>query len=1263
MGTLAEYLKEAPNKGLPTEEQVAPTVSPTPLPIKPIQGKTLAEKFGPAPVKQEVKANTLQDKYGDFIPKGVETKESVLASPKDMAAIRKMMVASKDTYYQTASDDETYDAFMSHMRWLNSNETYTAKEAIDVYAADNETRVAYGEAYKVYDRVSSIFTNGGDLGDKAGAIKDYGQAILTSPSTYAGFIVGKMVGRAGSKVAIKGIQELTIAAAETAAKEIAKKGGTKALQETAKREVVNAAVKVSTKRAVIAAAGVEGLLANFQDQLYQDVMMDTGAQEEYSYMQNAISTVLGGSGAVTSMLGHKTFKGATGLSDAGKKIEAGKVERAKGATKRVVADLRKSIKKVNTDWAKLVKDGRGLDDNQPLRDAVVKWFTDYKTEDGFAAILQKNGVAIKGTDDKTFSKSLTDFAMGLDAEARDEINEVFEPLGITFGQVVTKFAAIVNEAGYQNQSVSSMAKFFKNYQNVTIANRSAAQGVAEAIANPPRPVRPTMGTPPVAPGFTRLWRGVDGKDNGHISGSSMTGGWFTTKREKAEKYAAGGGRLTYLDLPEKDKSVWIKFSNGHGGPDEWVTDNAAIQKQAKPYEEGWVPTELEGTPNIRPDLDDADEVVEKVDKETLGYLMSTWKRLVVSHPATTVANVKGFGIAMAARTASEAVQMSALYGAAGVKALMGSSTAGKTLGQANALFKNMSYMTRMAVDPFTTVEAFHAMLEQAPKKHQKRVAKQFFQGVDNKGAASFGLNPEGFAVKNTEKLIKWAQDLSFVNAQDVMTKSFSGMKELDKQTRLKFGVGIDDILNTGRSHEITDDMWSHAIKALEEDTFSKDFRGTKGWFGMGRLADISQQISSIPGIGFFYPFGQFVNSVIDFGIRYSPLALAGIASKVMKKQIDVDLGEKISQMIVGTTMIGTLAHREAGKEKDGLQWNEERDASGGVYKVDNLFPWGLYNLAGRIALGWDRGEGVNKDLMTAAAQQLSFPAALGDIGSPQVIRDMVDYATSPTTTDDDKNAFWDLMGYSANFIAPIAAGFTRPLDPLNKFVGAYSDANGITSNVTIDKKLSPGIDGTIQSFSRYTNTLFNYLLGEPDEEGKLLYGKPKHSATQKGEIRSGNDGAGIFGAQYAQRRTPIDKLLGMVNKAPFKADSFTSGDPEYDDWMNQNVNPILEREATRLLNNDMFKGMTMAAKIAAVDDMLTAARNEVLATLETNGSKDNILLNERRKLLVLPKNDRNAAKEELGITTPDHKLNMTQIRIIQTKIKMNEKMRTKGLGF
>jgi len=1057
------------------------------------------------------------------------TKEDVLATPEDMSALRDMMVASKDTYYQTAPDEEVYDDFMSHMRWMNTNEVYTAKEAIDVYAADDKTKAAYGKAYEVYDKVGSIFANGGDAGDKAGAMGDYAKAIFFAPSTWAGFLVGRAASSIATKSSVQAIKESVV----VAGKEAAKKGASKTAQRQVKREVALAAVKVNAKIATASALAIEAPLAFAQDALYQDVMMETGAQEEFSYMQSAMSTILGGAGAATSWLSASTFKGATGLADADVKIKAGLKERAKKSRKRVAEDVKAAIKAVNTDWIKLVEEGRGLQENQALRDAVVNWFTDYKTDNGFISILQRNGAELNVETAGGFAKSLASFARGLDDDMRAGINEAFRPLGITFDQVVNTFASTVNEAGYQNQALSSASKFWDNYKGITVSNRKAAEGVVASAA-----------------------------------------------------------------------------------------DDVEVLPQ---------------------------------DAQTLGYIQSVWKRMLVSHPGTTTLNVKGWLFSMSGRTLAEAVQMSALYGAGGVKALMGSTTANVTLGQASALMKNMAYMTKMAVDPFTTVEGFYKLLENAPKKIQREVAQQFFQGVDNRGAAAFGLNEKSFAVRNTERLTEMAQRISFVNAQDVLTKSFSGIKELDKQSRLAHGIGIDDLLNDGRAHEITDEMWQKAVNALQEDTFSVDFRGSKS--PLGKLARISQEVSTIPGIGFFYPFGQFVNSIMAFSVRYSPIGFIPLAGKLKKaglKSFDMDMGTRTAQAIVGTTAIAMAAHREREKQAQGLQWNEERDETGSVYKVDNMFPWGLYNLAGRIWNHWSDGEGMNKDLMVAAAQQLSFPAAIAEAGNPQPIGDLVKYMTDETNPEDDRNAFFDLIGYAVESVSGIAAGFTRPLDPINKIVGELEDVQGRTSNVSIDRKQAEGVDVTIQNLTRYTNTLFNFLLGEEQEDGRLLYGEPKYSATQKGPVRNANTGASVFGAQYVQRRTPIDILLGMVDKAPFKADSFTSGNPEYDSFMNQSVNPILERRAVDMLNNPRFKALSLGQKIARVEEMLAAAREEVLDALEggTVGGTNEVLLRERMKLLTKSRPDIISAKKELGITTPNNKLNLTQINLINQHLKV-----------
>ena len=1096
----------------------------------------------PLPVTQVSKTEEgLDDPFAVFATPAdtSTTKEGVLSNTEDMAALRKMMVASKDTYYNTASDEEVYDDFMSHMRWMNTNEVFTAKEAYDVMSADDETKAAYGAAYKVYDKVDSIFSNGGDFGDKAGAVFDYGAAIVTSPSTWAGFLVGRIAGRALSKVAIETLKTATT----TAATAIAAKGGSKAVQLTAKKEVVRAALKVNSKIATATALAIEAPLASIQDSLYQDIMMETGVQEEFSYMQNAVSTLLGGSAAITSHLANKTLRGVSGLEGTEAKIVEGTKKRAARATKAVAEDLKSSITKANTDWLKLVEEGRGLENNQALEDSINKWFTDYKTDTGFISILQRNGAELDIESSGGFARSLVDFAEGIDGEAREAINEAFSPLGVTFDQVTRIFAATANKRGYQGQELSVASRFYQDYKNISVANRTAAEGIVAA-------------------------------------------------GEEADKL-----------------------------------------------------------------------VKDTMDTNTLGWVQSVWKRMVVSHPGTTALNVKGWSFAMAGRTLAETVQMSALYGSAGVKALMGDASAGKTLGQANALMKNLSYMTKMAVDPFITIEAFYKLLEKAPKKIQGEVKQQFFQGVDNRSAASFGLNADSFAVKNTEKLVSAAQTISLVNAQDIFTKSFSGIKELDKQARLTHGIGLEKLLNERRAHEITDDMWQKAVNALQEDTFSVDFRGGKT--GLAHIASISQELSSNKYIGFIYPFGQFVNSIMAFGVRYSPLGLMPIAAKLRKEGGSMEMGTRVAQAFVGTTAIAIAAQRERGKQEEGLQWNEERDSTGAVYKVDNLFPWGLYNLAGRIYNHQADGEGMSADLMTALAQQMSFPAALGDLSSPKVVGDLIKYMTDESIPTEEKNAYMDILGYASESISGIAAGFTRPLDPLNDFVGALSEAEGLTNDVTIDRKQSEGVEATIQNFGRYTNSFFNLLLGTEDEDGRKLFGKPKFSATQEGPVRSGNVGAGVFGSQYVQRRTPIDQLLGMVDKAPFKADSFTTGNAAYDDFMNRNINPVLERNAVQVMNSPAFKAMSKAQKINTVDKMLTSSRAEILAGLESGvvGGENEVLLNERRKLLVLDSADLISAKKDLGITTPDHKLNLTQIELIKDQIKVSKELFKNNFDF
>jgi len=1071
-----------------------------------------------------VASNLFQD-LGLEAPKPVVTtvgRDQILKSKEDIDAIRKMMVKSQGTDYLSVPDEQLYDEFLTHMRWTNTNEVSTVKEAMDVLGADEKTKAIYGRAYDVYDKTNNMFKE--DWGDVGRGAWDYTKAIITSPSTYLGGILGKTVGRAGTKK----LQQEALQAAMTA---VAKKTGNNEVAKVAvKQELVRMTARVNTRKALAAATVAEGVTAGFQDALYQEIMMEAGSQEDFSFVQNLASVALGSVGGLSTLAMTKKKKGTSGLGGVDEAVKVSKEVRRKNVNKVVEEEAAKLVAKASADWAALVKEGVNIDANRELRSSVIKWFTDYNTDTGFVSILQKAGADLDVETSGGFARSLVDFATDLEPAAKNALSKAFEPLGVNFDQVVAVFSAAANEAGKNNNYLSLASKFWDNFKNVTVANKSAGEGV------------------------------------------------------------------------------------------------------------------INGLPQTKPELD----------PKTLQYMQSVWKRAIVSHPGTTLLNVKGWMVASTARSAAEALQMATLYGKAGVEALIGKDSK-VSLSQAKALKDNLQYMSRIAVDPFTTVDGFYKLLEMAPKKIQGKVQQQFFQGVDSRGPAAFNINPDGKAVKATEWYLEKAQRLSLVTFQDLLTKSLSGVKELDKQVRLEKGMGLTELLEAGKVHEISETAWEKTTKVLQEDTFSTDFRHATG--PLGKIASYIQEFSSLPVIGLAFPFGQFANSVIAFTWRYSPMGLVHPLTKALTGKGDLDVGLKVMQGVVGTTALALLTQREEEKRKDGLQWFEERDDKGDVYKVDNLFPVSVYNLTGRIINDWLKGEGSSKDLYVELGRQFALPAALEEIAGPKFVLDMVRYMTEPNIGDAERGAFMNVVGMALESIAGTASGITRPLDMVNDTIALSGELTGVYDNAVPDRKLvRDPLERIILELTRYTDAIFAPLLGEEGPEGYRM-AAPKQSATQDGPVRPGNAMSAIYGVNYQQRRTYIDRLLGVVNKAPFRADSFTTGVPEYDNWLNEVITPHLEEKARSLLKNPNFEKLTMSAKIDKVESMIKETRKEVRALLDTpyGRTTQDYLRSEQAKLLARPSGARKGAKAALNIIKPDHELTLLEIQMLNTEMGLEKK--------
>ena len=1116
--TLEELLKQTEQRN----QGAAPAMTPTPAapriptieaaPAKPTLNELVVETQKRAPKPPATTSLTVDDVVND---------------PERLAKIRKMMSTTKDVYFETAPAEEVMESFMSHMRWLNTNEVSTAREALNITVADEDTKAIYGEAYKIYDEMGSMFSNG----DAWNGMLDYGGAFVTSPSLWLGVGIGKIAGSAGTKAAAK---VATSAAINAATKQVAQKVGGTVATQAIKNELKNTAAKAAARYHIGGALAAEAPMAAMQDYFLQDMRMDTGVQDEYDFMQGAIATMAGGVGAIPGIYTLRRSSNST-FAETGQLLDESFKQRARTSAKRIAPEVAKSLEKAQADWLKLAEAGIGFESNVPLQNAVLDWFFDVEAEDSLVRILQREGADLS-FEEGAFTRDMLRYAFNLGDESLNDFNEAFKPLGVTFGEATEILANTVRRGGQTLRKPSIASRFFKDMRNVSVAKSQSAKSIVE-----------------------------------------------NATEEAADDVELSAGNV-------------------------------------------------------------------------VGYAQSVWKKMLVSTFPTTAVNVKGWAIARSASAMADIALAGGLMGRAGIRAVIDPAGALKDVAKVRALAQNQTFALQTLVDPFLSAEAFIALLEKAPTKVKKSMSGQIFGGVDDFGPERFGLNPNSKTVSAIEKTSDIAQRISLVHAQDTLTKGVSGLTALDRESRIAFGKGIQQLIEDGEVWKLTDEMWNKATTSVLRETFSEDLSMGKGF--LAGAAKFVQNLSATPGIGFIVPFGKFLNNTVAFTYRHSPLAYLGVAGRVFKGAPEDDIAETAARATVGTMALAYLVAGEEEKQKEGLQWFERRNDDGSIEDITTVFPYSVYSLIGRMYHNWDKGEGMDKGLVDSLLQQIGPLDALETVAAPPFIRDFTRYMTDETIDDGEKATFFatvkDALGYVAGTTGDILAGYTRPLDLMSRTISYTNPVAG--GGLTIDRKQAEGIDKFTLGLTRYTSAFFNYAFGEENEYGVRMMGRPKESAISPGPVRIPNPAGTIVGTTLPPKANKINKLLGMVDKPPYMADSFTSGNPEYDAFINKTITPMLEERAARLLKNEVFLKAPQSAKSEIVNDMIQETRREILGLLEGGriGDSQDRLNNERRKLLVGDRGARRRAMKALGITTDEHKLSLFEIEAIKRRMDLEE---------
>lgn len=637
-------------------------------------------------------------------------------------------------------------------------------------------------------------------------------------------------------------------------------------------------------------------------------------------------------------------------------------------------------------------------------------------------------------------------------------------------------------------------------------------------------------------------------------------------------------------------------------------------------------------------------------KDYVGYLSSTWSKLITATPMTTATNIKGWALVNFSEGAAQLIQASGLYGKAGVKAMIGRGNA-RDIARANAMIRNTQFNLGTYVDPFLSAEAFFKLLDKAaPAKTKSKISGQLFGGLEDLGPERFGLDVKSKTLRVTEGYANLAQSVSFTRLQDVLTKGVSGLQGIDRQARLNFGKGIEQLLTDGEAWKLTDDMWEKVYDKIAKETLSEDF--SRGNFFLSSVARSVQSFSSDSYGRLLMPFGRFINSSMAYMYRYTPLGLLSVG-RVWKQEGEEAVEEVIARSVAGSVFIGFAMSHEAAKQAKGLQWYQEELPDGRIENVQTLFPYSLYNLLGRIAHNAARGEGGNIDLVNELQNQFAAIDTMEQYASLRWLKPAIDVFINERQGEEGVGLI--LQGAQAATMAAtgFAAGALRPLELPTRMTSYPRESFG--GGLAIDRKQADSFsDKFALEASRYVSGFFNFAFGEENEYGTRTYGAPRESASSVGPVRESNPGLLFSGTKVEAPRTKINVLLGMVDKPPFKADSFTSGVPEFDALMNKEITPILEAKAGALLKNHSFKSLPQSAKIDKVNQLINEARNEILSSFESTplGDGKERLTLERRNLLTEDISSRIRAKKALGITTEDHKLSLYEIESIRTYIKV-----------
>ena len=739
-----------------------------------------------------------------------------------------------------------------------------------------------------------------------------------------------------------------------------------------------------------------------------------------------------------------------------------------------------------------------------------------------------------------------------------------------------------------------------------------------------------------------------------ITMAEKAGAQFRPNMNNAQKFAKAIGFLDDETLEQVTEIVQEKFGVSLGRvADEYFRTNLSNRIARSINEGSNILRSVQRTENdlnralVDGTISSLDERIKPADTK-LGkggvpdYIQNIWKRMLVSAPATTAANVFGFGQYYLANSVAEVLQ--------GGMYMLGGDTQ-----KASALFRIQGRKFLNLLDPYSTLDNYQELLKTDDRLG--KLLKETLAGGIEKTAKRFDFDPEGKAFQRTEAVVNLAQTISLVNLQDSLTKSQMFMTSIDKYLRLNKGKTFQETLESGNLLDIDEDVMNRALSDTLRSVFAEDYTKSKSFGGLaGKFAGFVEEASNTPGVGFVLPFGRFMNNVMATAYQWNPVT-GGMESAVALMQgRKMDAMEAFSKATVGTAAIVSSIFFQQEQQKKGYNWNELETGTGEVLDITNTFPLSLLMIGGRIGARMTNGETVDKDLILAFNQQIAIAQAATDI---QFGNDISRILTIAFNADPEfKGKLPTLFEGAMSTLGNVGAGFTRPLSLFNTLAGyALQETTPYDVTPLVDRRLARGgfeklglngtryVDNIIEGILSGVNTA---VTGETDA---VLLGKEKRVASREGSIFDPSPYRSATGQRVKQPRTFANIVFGMVDKPDWKTGMYT-GVPEFDNFANQVLAPVIENEAELLLKDERFVKGNSDYKRKRVNQMMNDVKGTLRKYLTAVPDTEGGLLYRKKKLDSRPRADLKRAREITNIKDTSL-IDMTEHEIAQLEAALD----------